>query len=206
MICPARAPKTESPPRGKAPLAPKRPSLALPAVGAEWILVGRVSKAVGLQGMLRIIRHSDNPDRFVPGAKLLLRDKKGEFRQVTLESVRARDFHGPVDVTLEGLATVDDVAPCLGCELYVPASERVAPPKGSFYPDELKGMEVRSPTGEVVGSVNSLESEVPSPYLVIGTTEHGEVYVPFRKAFIRTINRQERVVHLAAPLDLHILG
>jgi len=173
---------------------------------ADWVLVGRISKTVGLQGMMRIILYSDYPDRYVPGACLFVRDADGGFRRINLGDVREQAYPGRIDAFLEGVSTLEDARAYHGKELYIPMAERARPRNGEFYPDELAGMTVQFPAGTTVGTVVRLENEVPSPYLVISSESHGEVMIPFRKVFIRTISRADRVVQLCEPLEKHVLG
>ncbi|NLI77958.1 MAG: 16S rRNA processing protein RimM [Candidatus Riflebacteria bacterium] len=170
----------------------------------EWVVVGKVGRAIGLAGQVHVIPLTDHPGRFEPGARLFLRRPGAGPRALTVLDARDPGAGGRLAVRFEGVATPEDARALGGADLCIPRAERVPPPKGTFYPDELVGMAVHSPDGEAVGTVLSLENEVPSPYLTVVTPDHPEVLIPFRREFIRSIHRETRVVRLREPLDRHI--
>ena len=198
---PAAAPAAPAVP-GPAPV-PAGAAVA-EAVPGEWVVVGKIGRTIGLAGMVHVLPLTDHPGRFEPGARLFLRRPGAGPRALTVLEAREPGTGGRLAVRFEGVATPEDARALGGAELCIPRAERVPPPKGTFYPDELVGMAVHSPDGEAVGTVLSLENEVPSPYLAVATPDHPEVLIPFRREFIRSIQRETRVVRLREPLDRHI--
>ena len=90
---------------------------------ADWLMVGKVVGAQGLQGELRINPASDFPERFtVPGSRWLRGRKDGEPTEIQLKKGRQLPGRSLFIVRLEGVNSRDAVA--LGSELLVPASDR----------------------------------------------------------------------------------
>ncbi len=213
---PRRRPRPAFPPRKAGPAAPAaRLSAAVPGPGPvpaptgavaaeEWVVVGKIGRTIGLAGLVHVIPLTDHPGRFAPGARLFLRRPGSGPRALMVLDARDPGGGGRLAVRFEGVTTPEEARTLGGADLCIPLAERVSPPKGTFYPDELVGMTVHSPEGEAVGTVLLLENEVPSPYLAVATPDHPEVLIPFRREFIRSIQRETRVVCLREPLDRHI--
>ncbi len=74
-----------------------------------------------------------------------------------------------------------------GAEIYI--EERQRRPLGSeeFWPDELEGLEVRTPTGQTVGTVRGVEWSDAQSRLVI-ETESGLREVPFVDELVPSVN------------------
>ena len=197
--------------RSGVPARHPRPSFARLRKGAgkdagEWAVVGTIVKVVGLKGLVRVLHNTDHPERFVPGAEFQAENRAGERRSLTIAEARPFSPDRPIEVRFEGIDQVETARELVGLRLMIPLSERVPPPDGSFYPDELVGMEVLSPTGTPEGSVVQLVTEVPSPYLVVATERFGAVMIPFRQVFISGVDRVARAIRLREPIDLHHLG
>ncbi|MBF0499956.1 MAG: 16S rRNA processing protein RimM [Candidatus Riflebacteria bacterium] len=170
---------------------------------SPWIIIGRVLKAFGLKGWVRIACMSDNPGRFAP--EVVLRRCLSDGSQVTMRILDSRcSADGRfADLLLEDITNDEQARGLVGEAFVIPREERLPPPKGAYYADELVGMDVLSPAAEHEGRISSLEMDVPSPYLVIESTRLGEVLVPFRKVFIKKIDRKSRALTLNEPLEFH---
>ena len=80
------------------------------------VTVGRITKAHGVHGEVAVENHSDNPDRWVPGAVVFGRDG----RELTVRTVRP---HGPrLLVTFEGVEDRTAAERLTGSTLEVPES------------------------------------------------------------------------------------
>ncbi|MFZ2957340.1 MAG: ribosome maturation factor RimM [Candidatus Ozemobacteraceae bacterium] len=179
---------------------------AVPQESSPWVVVGRILKAVGLEGIVRISCMSDHAERFSPGSVLhRCRDSESPVEVRILESRGSTDGRF-ADLLLEGVTDVDTARMLVGDTLVIPREERLPAPSDAYYPDELVGMDILSPDGQVDGRVSFLEADVPSPFLVIQSPRLGEILVPFRKVCIEKIDRQNRTISLVEPLDYHYSG
>ena len=117
-----------------------------PSQPERLIEVGRILKAHGLHGDMRIEDLSDNPARFTPGQRLLVRGST--YR------VQGSKRAGPTRLLkLEGVDSIEGLRPLLGAAIEVPESE--APPlrKGAYYHFQLIGLRVVSNAGEELGTL-----------------------------------------------------
>ncbi|MBF0545836.1 MAG: 16S rRNA processing protein RimM [Candidatus Riflebacteria bacterium] len=170
----------------------------------EFVVVGKIVKTVGLDGWVKVQSNSDFPERFEPGASFFRTDKNNELSSLCAEKVRPGKTDSSVEILFKGYEHVDLAKELIGELLKIPLSERYSLPRGTYYPDELKGLKVLSPEGAEEGEVLELEINVPSPYLTVKTQKNGEVLIPFKKVFIDKIDTKARRLFLKIPIETHI--
>ncbi len=113
----------------------------------EWIEVGRVSRAHGVQGESRVLLSSDNPDRFVAGEVLYGRPERRGVAgarlpaqvRLTIRSVRG-DSEFPI-VAFEEVGDRDAAEALRGYVLEVPGGDLPELDDDEFYPFDLIGLE-----------------------------------------------------------------
>jgi len=171
---------------------------------SEWVAVGKILKTIGLDGWVRVSIMTDFPDRFEEGAQFHFQARAGSPVPCTVADVREHYNENILEVRFAGLDDRDAVMPFTGAYLVIPKSEREPADDSSFYPDEIQGLDLLSPSGEKVGTVLKLEADVPSPYLVIDSSEYGEVLIPFRKVFFAEISKKKARLRLSQDLSVHV--
>jgi 16S rRNA processing protein RimM len=166
----------------------------MPMPRPEWIEVGRISRPHGVHGEVRVVLSSDNPERFVAGAVLHARPGRGgvagprlrEQTSLTIESVRGED-----DFPIVAFAEIpgrDKAEAFSGYVLEVRAADLPVLDEDEFYPFDLIDLEVRDPSGAVLGRVgDALESPAHAILSVI-LNDGGEALVPFVQAAVPTID------------------
>lgn len=170
-----------------------------------WIAIGQVRKTVGLKGWLRIGLMTDYPDRFQPGSQLFVQKRFGEPETVVVSEWRGHFTDTAIDVKFEGADDCDAAAAFVNAMLVIPRSEREKLRSNTeFYPDELCGMQVVGPDGQPSGKVIKLEADAPCPYLLVQLPDSTEVMIPFRKIFIKSVDRAAGMVRLVEPVSFHI--
>ena len=137
----------------------------------ERVTVGLVRGLHGLRGTVRVEVLSDDPERFAEGSVLFV---EGDDRPLTVAAVQASK--PGVLLRFEGFDSRESVEPLRDCYLEAAVGEPLPP--GTFYWHQIRGLEVRTTTDEVLGTVSEVfragEGEV---YVVSGGTR-GEVLVP----------------------------
>jgi len=171
----------------------------------SWIVIGKVRRTVGLQGWIRIGMNTDYPERFSPGSQVMVKRLTGEPEPVEIEDWREHFSGDAIEIKFAGIDDCDAAATFVNTLLVIPRSEREQLSDDSeFYPDELTGMQVIGPDGEVSGVAVSLEVEVACPYLVVKTGDGSEVMIPFKKIFISSVDRKARQIRLVEPVAFHV--
>lgn len=157
-------------------------------VRPEWIVVGKVVRAHGLRGEVRVFNESDNPDRFAPGTELYCRagrrphagprDSAGsERRLLRIEAVRPTT--GALLVSFAGIENRTAAESLRGAVLEIPASSLPELDEDEFYPFELQGLRVEDEEGVVRGAVLELLDTPANPVLSLSLADGGTVLVPF---------------------------
>jgi 16S rRNA processing protein RimM len=151
----------------------------------EWIEVGRVSRPHGVHGEVRVTPHSDNPERFAPGAVVHARPARvgmagsrlQEQMRLTIDTVR-----GEGGFPIVGFREVTDrggAETLRGFVLEVPSSELPELDDDEFYPFDLEQLEARDPEGVVVGRVTEVIESPAHALLAVVLDSGQEVLVPF---------------------------
>ena len=135
--------------------------------------VAQVRGVRGLDGTLRIEVLTDSPDlRFNPGARLSV---EGSSRVLTLLEVTPGSpglfiRFGEVQSRLAGERLV-------GAYLTVPATEVKIPPDRVLW-DEVIGVSVRDPEGQIIGEIRDLYRAGGAEVYVVHTPDGGEIDIP----------------------------
>jgi len=161
--------------------------------------VGRIARAHGIRGQVIVSLETDFPEeRFRPGAELFI-ERNGAIQALTLTSVRFHR-HRPV-VGIAGVETMTEAEALAGRDLRVPV-DRLAPlPGGTFYRHDLIGCRVETPTGELVGTVETVEGTLGGSRLVVAATR-GEVLIPLVAAICTTIDPAAKRIVVDPPAGL----
>lgn len=189
------------------PCSPDSNCETVPASAPEsssWVTVGVVRRAVGLKGWVKVELHTDNPLRFAKGSTLYLEKMNGERESLTVFDSNDSSSPGTVEVLFEGFSDRTRAQAMAQLSLVIPAAERLPPPAGRYYPDEIVGMQVISADGKESGTVISLDIDIPEPYLTVCYNSDAEVLIPFRKVFISSIDVSAGKIILSGSFDQHI--
>lgn len=155
----------------------------------DQLRVGRLTKAHGLKGAIKVELYTDAPERrFVPGAVFTLQvPTTSEWHGKTLELTELKWYNShPVaffkDVPDRSVAeTLVKAILWVDQDLGEPSDEEDA-----WYDHQLVGLAVIR-DGVRVGTV-SLVDHLPAQDLIHVTTETGEVLVPFVKAIVPSVD------------------
>ncbi|MDB5439660.1 MAG: rimM [Caulobacteraceae bacterium] len=119
----------------------------------DLILIGRVAGAFGIRGEVRI--HAYTADPLALKAYKTLLNKAG---QAALTVKSAKPAANGVIVSATEVADRDAAEALKGLDLYVPRSALPEPDDDEFYITDLIGLEVRTPEGDAIGVVGSVEN------------------------------------------------
>jgi 16S rRNA processing protein RimM len=175
----------------------------------EWIEVGRISRAHGVRGELRVTPTSDNPERFAPGGVVYARSERvglagpgprlrGQVR-LTICTVRGEGSF-PI-VAFEGVDDRGAAEALRGCILEIPSEQLPELDDEEFYPFDIIDLEVRDGEGAVRGRVVDVVETPAHDLLVIAPlplksteeispeeTSSGEALVPFVAEAVPTVS------------------
>jgi 16S rRNA processing protein RimM len=160
--------------------------------------VARIVRPQGRAGEVRVEPLTDDPRRLQELAECWLIPPDGGERRV-VEAVR---FQGGVPVVkLRGVASIGEAEALAGRLLAIPRSAVRPLPPGRFYPFDLAGCEVRTPVGEVLGTLGDVLAGAEHDFWVL-RRPCGECLIPAVSAIVERVDLQARVVVVRPPEGL----
>lgn len=159
----------------------------------EWIAIATVVAPHGIRGEVRCRPLSDHPERFQAGVVVRRFD---ETRKTLTEHVieEVRWFKGHVILRLSGIATRDEAEAMRGSDLLVAVSERYRLPEGHYYVDDLRGMEVCTVSGRLLGIVEEVIPNPANDLLQVATDAGVRILIPLVRAFVTIDQDAGRIV------------
>jgi 16S rRNA processing protein RimM len=192
------APRRPDPP-GPGPTSPRPPvhtrNKLLDLTNDTRVHVGRVARAQGLRGQLRLSTFDHQAPSLFDGVVIQLHSDDGALvRQLTLTKVA----HAPdgIVVDADGLNDRTAAEACLGLQVCV--ARQGLPPLGKdeFYALELAGYAVTDVDGKPLGTVARVEDGTAHDQLVVLTPDGVERDVPMVAALVDSVDRTARTVVL----------
>jgi 16S rRNA processing protein RimM len=169
-----------------------------PDRNGEFITLARVVKTQGRHGEIAAEVHSDVPDRFTAGMKLLALGPAGETRR-ELEVEDLWPHKGLVVLKFRGVDSMADAEALIGSELQVPSAERAKLDRGWNYVSDLVGCIVFDRAREI-GRIAEVEFGAGEAPLLVVAARSGERFdVPFAEAYLESVNVAQRQVRMNLP-------
>ena len=168
----------------------------------DAVLVGRVVRPHGVRGEVVVEPHSDNPQRFARGARLLI-EQEGPLRPI--EIAAARSHKDRVLVRFEGVSDRDGAEPLRGASLYVDRDAVPPAPEDQYYFFELIGCRCVDRQLGDVGEVVEVYEDGGGLLLEIersSETGRERLLVPFVKAYVLDVDTEAGVVKTELPEGL----
>ncbi|MGZ0710649.1 ribosome maturation factor RimM (plasmid) [Coraliomargarita sp. W4R53] len=172
--------------------------------GKTQLRVGRLSKAHGLKGAIKLELYTDDPaGRFVPGAVFTLQVPESSpwhGKPLTVREFRWMNSHAVA--FFEGVDDRETAEELIRAILWIDQDPTEAPSEDdAWFDHQLVGLDaVRD--GQSVGRVIRVEHFPAQDLLVIRTPADTEVLVPFVKAIVPEVNVAEGRVILTPPAGL----
>lgn len=154
----------------------------------DKVLVGLITSAHGIRGTVKVYPYTDSPDRFNTIQRVYI-EGDDALRAVEAASVQKN----MALVKIQGVDTRNAAEGILKKKLFIPFEDRKPLEKDQFFIDDLIGLTVSTPSGDVIGELTDVMTQHGNDILVIDT-EKGEVLIPFVKAFVRSVDQGGIVV------------
>lgn len=155
------------------------------------IVVGRVGRAHGIRGEVRVESRTDSVDvRFAVGAVLRLDGGRGAL---TVRS--ARSHGGGLVVRFAEVADRSAAEALAGATLYadVPDDERPNDAE-EYYDRQLIGLQACTPDGAAIGSIVDVLHLPEQEVLVVDKIDGAEALVPFVQEFVPSVDLDNAIV------------
>jgi 16S rRNA processing protein RimM len=145
---------------------------------------------------------TDFPERLTKLKKADLLDRSSRRRSVAIRSCWISHSRGGQAIFhFEGSNSIDDAKTLVGCEVQIPAGERVVLPSDQYYIADLVGCGVFE-GGQSVGVVRDVmvagEMISGTPNLIVDTAE-GELLIPLAAEICPRIDTAARRIEVVLP-------
>jgi 16S rRNA processing protein RimM len=164
--------------------------------------VGRLTKAHGLKGGLKLELYTDDPERrFTPGASFTLQvPEESPWHGKRLELAELRWYNRQPVGFFVGVADRTAAESLVKAILWVDQDPSEPAEPDAWYDHQLVGLDVIR-NGERVGSIDRLE-HLPAQDLLVVDTGDREVLVPFVRAIVPEVDVEARRVVVTPPEGL----
>lgn len=164
----------------------------------EFITLARVVKTQGRYGEVAAELHSDVPDRFHDGMKLLALAESGDRRR-ELEVESFWPHKGLLVFKFRGVDSISAAETLVGEELQVPCAERGQLERGWTYVSDLVGCLVLDHDREI-GRLESVQLGAGEAPLLIVADGNGKKFdVPFAEAYLDAVDVKRKQVRMKLP-------
>jgi 16S rRNA processing protein RimM len=173
------------------------------APGRTQLRIGRLTKAHGLKGALKIELYTDDPERrFVPGAVFSLQVPTGHaWHGKTLELVELRWYNSHAVGFFKDVPDRSAAEALVKAILWVEQDvEELPEEEDAWYDHQLVGLTVLR-DGAKVGVVAQID-HFPAQDLLTVKTDDGDVLVPFVKAIVTAVDVKAGTLTVNPPVGL----
>jgi 16S rRNA processing protein RimM len=163
--------------------------------GHTRIAIGRIAKAFGIRGEMVVHPMTGDVGRFESLQSVFV-GASGETATVcTVTDVRPGG--SGVRISLAEVPDRTTAEKFAGRFLFVDEKDRITPPEGSFFVDEVVGLKVITDEGRVVGIVREV-MHMPAQDVYVVASDGREIMIPAVREFILSIDpaTQTMRVHL----------
>lgn len=163
--------------------------MSSPVSETVTVVVGTIGKAHGLKGEVSLIVRTDIPEeRLVKGAEFDVEGTEGGPARLTLTSTRVQQGRWYAKfaevqgrTAAEGLRGAD-------LTLELDREEEFEEDPDAWYPEELKGLEVRTDEGRVLGTVIGLDHYPAQDLLIVRAVNGRRVMLPFVEELVPEVD------------------
>ncbi len=169
----------------------------------QQLRVGRLTKAHGLKGAIKLELFTDDPGRrFVPGAVFTLQVPTGSaWHGKTIELVELRWYNQHAVGFFKDVVDRSAAETLAKAILWIDADvAEQSDEEDAWYDHQLVGLAVMR-DGVRIGTIGRLE-HMPAQDLLIVKTPTGDVMIPFVKAIVPTVDVKNGLVTITPPPGL----
>jgi len=160
----------------------------IPREGRTQLRVGRLTKAHGLKGAIKVEMYTDAPERrFVPGAVFSLQvPTSSAWHGKTLELIELKWFNAQPVAFFKGVLDRSEAEGLVKAILWIDHDPNEEPEDDAWFDHQLVGLKVIR-DGKHVGTLAQVD-HFPAQDLLTVTTGNGDVLVPFVKSIVASVN------------------
>lgn len=165
--------------------------------------VGRLTKAHGLKGAIKVELYTDAPERrFVPGAVFSLQvPTDSPWHGKTIELVELKFYNSHPVAFFKDISDRDAAESLIKAILWIDQDlDEPSDEEDAWFDHQLVGLEVVR-DGVRVGTVSQID-HFPAQDLITVATSTGDVLVPFVKAIVSSVDIEAGTMTVTPPIGL----
>jgi 16S rRNA processing protein RimM len=151
----------------------------------EYITVGEICGPFGVHGAVKVLPHTDFPERFRQTERLYVSYRGTLVEQQVLQ---ADVQPGRVLLTLSGITTPETARRYRGALLQLPVAEAWPLPAGSYYQFQIIGLQVVTEEGRAVGQVTEVLRTGSNDVYQVADSSGKHYLIPALKQVVREID------------------
>jgi 16S rRNA processing protein RimM len=164
------------------------------------VTVGRIGRPHGVRGELTIEVRTDEPERRFADGAVLMTDS-AEHPRVVVESTRWHQ--STLLLTLAGIVDRNQAESLRNVILQVEVNALDKPEdEDEYYDHQLKGMLVVTADGNTIGTVTDVAHLPAQDVLVVAGADDRELFVPFVRDIVPTVDLIARSITVTPPPGL----
>lgn len=164
----------------------------------KYVLIGKVTKAHGIKGELKVYAFSGQLQSITRHKKLLLVSRQGQVSPV-FNVVRTRIGNKEAIVLLKGVSDRTHAEELCGMGVLVYKNDLPDLDADEFYLHELEGLQVKTEEGELIGKIDAFFNNGMQDLLVVRSGKN-EYLIPLIPGMIT--ERNENCLTIAPPPGL----
>lgn len=161
--------------------------------------MGRIGKPHGVRGEVVVENLSEEPNRFAPGARLLVGPDIEAIRELRVE--RSRPDRGRLLVKFEGVDDREGAEGLRGNLAFVPVSSLGPLDEDSFWEHQLAGIQVFDRRGRLLGRISRVLPR-PEQDLWELETDGSTILVPAAKQIVASVDLEANRIVIDPPPGL----
>lgn len=147
------------------------------------LAVGYIIGAHGLRGEVRVELHTDFPDRFVPGLRLLLGE---ELEPLDLQ--QARPHQSQLLLLFNGIDSREAAEELRGLWLFIPDAEAAALEPDTYFVHDIIGLQVVTDEGRTLGKITDVLFTGANEVYVVQDDDATEILLPAIADVVRMVD------------------
>ncbi len=164
---------------------------------SDFVAVGRIVKAHGIKGEVKVKPLTDKPERFKRLSSIQIELPSREPFEAVIDQVSVKGDN--IYLRLNGVASRDAAQALNGATLTIPEEDLLPLADDEFYLFELVGFTVKTVAGDVLGTVSEVMDLSSNEVLVVRSDER-ECLIPVIQDVIVEMNMDAQQI-VIQPID-----
>lgn len=169
----------------------------------QLIFIGKITKPVGVKGLLKVIPLTDFPERFLKLKEVyifnetlnkLIINPKTENDLFRIKDVSL--FSNFIKLKLDGYDDINEISSYINMLVCIDEKKKVKLPKGLYYYYDMLGCIVYE-GDNIIGEVIRIDNFGSSDILFVKTPKGNEVMIPLLKEFVTKIDVIKKKIDVA---------